>query len=162
MSYKTRLDVIEEDLNKWRAGKKIHKYRRFLMPTALALLPCSIFLYGVFHIKAGFVVLGFMLAFLLFRLFTGKEDTPDTWEGRINQALLSYSPMNQDAFEKLCRTVNEKRAIEPDDVAAWLKDEKEARALFRRQRDERQHYSFTKWLDKREYNQKAECNEEDK
>ncbi|HAS0831057.1 TPA: hypothetical protein QHZ08_001973 [Enterobacter cloacae] len=162
MSYKTRLDVIEEDLNKWRAGKKIYKYRRFLMPTALALLPCSIFLYGVFHIKAGFVVLGFMLAFLLLRLFTGKEDTPDTWEGRINQALLSYSPMNQDAFEKLCRTVNEKRAIEPDDVAAWLKDEKEARALFRRQRDERQRYSFTKWLDKRESDQKAECNEEDK
>ena len=32
--------------------------------------------------------------------------------------------MNQDAFEKLCRTVNEKRAIEPDDVAVWLKDEK--------------------------------------
>ena len=68
-----------------------------LMPTALALLPCSIFLYGVFHNKAVFVVLGFMLAFLLFRLFTGKDTR--TPEDRINQALLSYSPMNQDAFE---------------------------------------------------------------
>ncbi|MGK4353153.1 hypothetical protein ACSMFN_23305 [Enterobacter sichuanensis] len=162
MSYKTRLDVIEEDLNKWRAGKKIHKYRRFLMPTALALLPCSIFLYGVFHIKAGFVVLGVLVGYLWSLVFAGKEDTPDTWEGRINQTLLSYSPMNQDAFEKLCRTVNEKRAIEPDDITAWLKIEKEARALFEHQRDEQQRYSFTKWLDKQDSGQKAECNEEDK
>lgn len=153
MSFKTQLDVIEEDLKKWREGKKVHKYRIFWI---MAVIPGCTILYGLVSQTHGFVFLGAVLGFLLFLASSKKADAPDSWEGRINQALQSCSPIDKDAFEKLCHTVNEKRAIEPDDVAAWLKDEKEARALFERQRDERQRYSFTKWLDKRESGQKAE------
>lgn len=159
MSFKTELDAIEEDLKKWRAGKRLHKYRIFWCAAAI---PGSMFLYSVFYQQPGFIFMGMVLGFLLFVAASGKMDAPDSWEGRINQALQSVSPRDKDAFEKLCRTVKEKRAIEPDDIAAWLKDEKEARALFERQRDEQQRYSFTKWLDKRESDQKAECNEEGK
>ena len=159
MSFKTELDVIEEDLKKWRAGKRLHKYRIFW---CAAVLPGSMFLCGVFYQQPGFIIMGVVLGFLLFLAASRKMDAPDSWEGRINQALQSVSPRDKDAFEKLCRTVKEKRAIEPDDIAAWLKDEKEARALFERQRDEQQRYSFTEWLDKRESGQKAECNGEGK
>lgn len=159
MLFKTQLDVIEEDLKKWRAGKKLHKYRIFWCAAAI---PASLFLYGVFYQQPGFIFTGMVVGLILFAASSGRMDAPDSWEGRINQALQSVSPRDKDAFEKLCRTVKEKRAIEPDDIAAWLKDEKEARALFERQRDEQQRYSFTKWLDKRESGQKAECNEEGK
>ncbi|HAV1629685.1 TPA: hypothetical protein JG862_003383 [Enterobacter hormaechei subsp. steigerwaltii] len=159
MSFKTQLDIIEEDLKKWCAGKKVHKYRIFWY---VAAIPCCIFLYGIVSQTHGFVVLGAMLGFLLFLASSKKADAPDSWEGRINEALQTLNPMDKNAFEALCRTVNEKRAIEPDDVAAWLKDEKEARALFERQRDERQRYSFTRWLDEQEPGQKAECIEESK
>ncbi|MCE2003960.1 hypothetical protein [Enterobacter asburiae] len=159
MSFKTELDAIEEDLKKWRAGKRLHKYRIFWCAAAI---PGSMFLYGVFYQQPGFIFMGMVLGFLLFVAASGKMDAPDSWEGRINQALQSVSPRDKDAFEKLCRTVKEKRAIEPDDIAAWLKDEKEARALFERQRDELQRYSFTEWLDKRESGQKADCNGEGK
>ncbi|EPH5849105.1 MULTISPECIES: hypothetical protein [Enterobacter cloacae complex] len=159
MSFKTELDAIEEDLKKWRAGKRLHKYRIFW---CAATIPGSMFLYGVFYQQPGFIFMGMVLGFLLFVAASGKMDAPDSWEGRINQALQSVSPRDKDAFEKLCRTVKEKRAIEPDDIAAWLKDEKEARALFERQRDEQQRYSFTERLDKRESGQKADCNGEGK
>jgi len=159
MSSKTQLDIIEQDLNKWRAGKKIHKYR---LLSGVAVLPACIFLYGVLNQRTGFFILGIMLALLLLWAFGRKADEPDTWEGRINQHLKSCSPVNEDAFEKLCRKVKEKRAIEPDDVAVWLKDEKEARAFLERQRNERQRYSFTRWLDKREEALTIERNEERK
>lgn len=159
MLFKTQLDVIEEDLSKWRAGKKLHKYRIFWCAAAL---PGGIFLCGVFHQQPVYFFIGMAVGLILFAASSGKMDVPDSWEGRINQALQSYNPIDKDAFEKLCLTVKEKRAIEPNDIAAWLKDEKEARVLFERQRDEQQRYSFTKWLDKRESDQKAECNEEGK
>ena len=159
MSFKTQLDIIEEDLKKWRAGKKLHKYQIFWCAAALQ---GGIFLYGVFHQQPVFFFMGMVVGLILFAASSGKMDAPDSWEGRINLALQSYNPIDKDAFEKLCRTVNDKRAIEPDDITAWLKIEKEARALFERQRDEQQSYSFTKWLDKRDSGQKAECNEEGK
>lgn len=159
MSFKHQLDAIEEDLKKWRAGKKLHKYRIFWCAAAL---PGSMFLYGVFYQQLGFIFMGMVLSFLLLMASSGKMDAPDSWEGRINQVLQSVSPTDKNAFEKLCRTVNEKKAIEPDDVAEWLKDEKEALALFEREQDENQRYSFTKWLDKQKGGQNAECNEEGK
>lgn len=161
MSSKTQLDVIEEDLKKWRTGKKIHKYRTSWC-AAVLVLPGGMLLYGVLNQQLGFTCLGMILGCFLYLVLLSKAGTPAIWEGRINQALQSWSPIDKNAFEKLCRTVNEKRAIEPDDVAAWLKDEKEAYALFERKHDERQRYSFTQWLDKREHGQNAECNKEDK
>lgn len=55
MLFKTLLDVIEEDLKKWRAGKKLHKYRIFWCAAAL---PGGIFLYGVFHQQPVFFLYG--------------------------------------------------------------------------------------------------------
>lgn len=80
MLYKIRLDVIEEDLNKWCVGKKIYKYWWFLMFIVFVFLFCSIFFYGVFYNKVVFVVLGFMFVFFLFWFFIGKEDILDIWE----------------------------------------------------------------------------------
>lgn len=95
MSFKTELDVIEEDLKKWRAGKRLHKYRIFWCAAAI---PGSMFLYGVFYQQPGFIIMGVVLGFLLFLAASGKMDAPDSWEGRINQALQSVSPRDKDAF----------------------------------------------------------------
>ncbi|MGK3194579.1 hypothetical protein [Enterobacter soli] len=159
MSFKSQLDAIEADLEKWRAGKKIHKFRA---SWCVGVLPGGMFLYGVWNQQAGFTLVGILLAFLLAQIMLGTAETPDSREGRINQALRACSPIDKNAFEKLCRTVNEKKAIEPDDVAEWLKDEKEALALFERKQDENERYSFTKWLDERESDQNTSCNEEGK
>ena len=92
MSYKTGLDVIEEDLNKWRAGKRFTSTDGFDAHSARTSA-LQYFSLRCFHNKAVFVVLGFMLAFLLFRLFTGKEDTPDT--GGSNQSGIAVLQPNE-------------------------------------------------------------------
>lgn len=159
MTSKNQLDAIEEDLKKWREGKKIRKFRT---SWCAAVPPGGMFLYGVLNQQFGFTLVGILLTFLFPLMLLGAAETPDSWEGRINQALRACSPIDKNAFERLCRTVNEKKAIEPDDVAEWLKYEKEALALCVRKQDEYQRYSFTKWLENRKSDQNAECNEEGK
>lgn len=159
MTSKKQLDAIEKDLKKWREGKKMRKFRT---SWCVAVLAGGMVLYGVLNQQYGFILAAIFIAFLFAQIILSTAETPDSWEGRINQALRACSPIDKNAFERLCRTVNEKKAIEPDDVAEWLKYEKEALALCVRKQDEYQRYSFTEWLENRKSDQNAECNEEGK
>ncbi|EHF4936989.1 hypothetical protein CF635_003605 [Enterobacter hormaechei] len=149
MSKESELRLIERDLKRWQAGKK--PFRRGLVYVLIVSFIClfSLTLYlacvcsseEALSISGVCSVTGCVIARCV------MSGIPVTWAGRINARLKGYQPHDKGAFETLCRAVNEKKAIEPVDVAIWFNAEKDALALFRRQQEERERYSFTRRLD---------------
>lgn len=149
MSRESELRLIERDLKRWQAGKQ--PFRRGLVYVFIVSFICSfsltLYLAGVCSSEEALSISGVCCVTGCVIARCVMSGMPATWAGRINARLKGYQPHDRGAFETLCRTVNEKKAIEPADVAVWLEAEKDALALFLRQQAERERYSFTRRLD---------------
>ncbi|MCS5452315.1 hypothetical protein ACJVQT_20015 [Enterobacter huaxiensis] len=149
MSRESELRLIERDLKCWQAGKKT--FRRglvfFFIVSFICLFSVTLYLAKVFSSEEALIVACVCSVAGSVVARSVMSGVPATWAGRINEKLKGYDPHNTAAFETLCLIVNEKKALEPDDVAVWLDAEKETLAIFRSQQAEREHYSFTRRLE---------------
>ncbi|EPZ8357489.1 hypothetical protein ACXWYY_003016 [Enterobacter hormaechei] len=154
MSRESELRLIERDIKRWQAGKK--PFRRglvfVLIVSFICLFSLTLYLADVCSPEESLIISGVCSVTGSVVARCVMSGVPATWAGRINARLKGYQPHDKGTFETLCRTVNEKKAIEPADVAVWLDAEKAALAIFRCQLAERERYSFTRRLDDPEKN----------
>lgn len=149
MSRESELRLIERDLKRWQAGKKT--LRRglvfFFIVSFICLSSVTLYLTEVFSSEEALIVACVCSVAGGVVARSVMSGVPATWAGRINEKLKGYQPHNAAAFETLCLIVNEKKVLDPADVAVWLDAEKDALAIFRSQQAERERYSFTRRLE---------------
>lgn len=147
MSREKQLKRIEKDLASWQRGKKIIRQKVILAGAPIAI---GLIVYTGLNTRPLYYFLAMLLGFALFLFWYSGLGTPSTWEGRVNKRLGGYDPQDTDAFLTLCRTVNENRGFDAEDIRAWIETEKAAIERFKRQSAERQRYSFTRRLERAE------------
>ena len=115
MRRESELKRIEEDLNRWMAGKKTKPHWIFWVG-ALTATGMLIFSFWSHNQRLTVASIAVGIAFLLAGLLQACE----TWEEKIQRKIRAYEPLDIDAMRTLAVSVFHKDKLTREELRQWL------------------------------------------
>ena len=115
MRRESELKRIEEDLNRWMAGKKTKPHWIFWVGT-LTATGMLIFSFWSHNQRLTVASIAVGIAFLLAGLLQACE----TWEEKIQRKIRAYEPLDIDAMRTLAVSVFHKDKLTREELRQWL------------------------------------------
>ncbi|MGX5102208.1 hypothetical protein [Enterobacter cloacae] len=115
MRRESELKRIEEDLNRWMAGKKTKPHWIFWVGTLTAT---GMLIFSFWSGNQRFTVVSFAIGMAL--ILAGLLQTGETWEEKIQKKIRSYEPLDIDAMRTLALSVFHKDELTQKELRKWL------------------------------------------
>lgn len=118
MRRKSELKLIEEDLNRWMAGKKTKPHWIFWVG---ALTATGMLIFSFWSDNQRLTVVSFAIGIAL--ILAGLLQTGETWEEKIQKKIRSYEPLDIEAKRTLALSVFHKDELTQEELRQWLNAE---------------------------------------
>ena len=115
MRRESELKRIEEDLNRWMAGKKTKPHWIFWVGTLTAT---GMLIFSFWSGNQRLTVVSFAIGMAL--ILAGLLQTGETWEEKIQKKIQSYEPLDIDAMRTLAFSFFHKDELTQEEIKQWL------------------------------------------
>ena len=115
MKRESELKLIEEDLNRWMAGKKTKPHWIFWVG---ALTATGMLVFSFWSGNQRLTMVSFAIGMAL--ILAGLLQTGETWEEKIQKKIQSYEPLDIDAMRTLAFSFFHKDELTQEEIKQWL------------------------------------------